>query len=456
MNITSEKNLTFFVILGITLLAMLLVANVGGLKIIGIYTTYLLLLPFYFNVRQMENREEILKPQFLNLFAFIIIFGVAGLNHYIVDPEKNRNILFMILLAYIALNSGIHWGEAIDLRKSAKANSRWNGKRATLLLDVWLAVLFFATFIYFAKMGSIPWFSEQPEQARVTLAEKGGGYLRVIIYSGIVWIMLAYTSMIKKIYRRSRLFFVVVAILMLVFLALGNRAPLVTIVCMLMLIKLGYTDLLIKTGRKYLLLAFAVAVLIVLAFGLTGTMRVVQDKKVSQYTEYKELLKEKEYATIFFSQIFSYLAHGVNNFATVYENVPEKYDYKFGATYFYPALTVLPGKQYTLDMQLKHAFNMKFSGGGLVPSTLGEAYVNFGKAGVVFVPFLIGFVLSMLYKKFKLDKCSGYGLVYLFLLYYLSIHMVSGILASSVFLMEAIVLILVFDKIVTIKRDETE
>lgn len=456
MNKMREKHYKYFAGLTLALLVMFLVIQSDDFVVLGIYGLCLFFASFYIHLRVIEDNEEFLKPEMLNLVAFIFIYGFTGIGFLIYYPEQNAKVFMMILLAWIALNSGLYWGRALTPLRSHHINKNWQAKKVDKLLNVWLFVHVLSTVLYFYKMGEIPILSDIPEEARVILADKGGGYLRTIVYSSIVWIMLAYTALKTGAYKRFWLFVSVCCFYMVVFFALGNRAPMITILFMMLLMKVAYDNILQDVKWYHVVCLSAIIATIGLVFGLTGTYRVVNDKKVSQYREYQQLISEGDYFTIFTDQIGNYVSHGVRNFDTVYKNVPENFDYRYGATYLYPLETILPGKQYTLDMKLKDAFNMGFSGGGFVPSMLGEAYVNFGKAGIVIVPFLIGFLLSSLYVKFKNSKISAQGLLYLFLLYYLSVHMVSGILASSVFVMEAVVLILLFDMIVTKKRNETE
>jgi oligosaccharide repeat unit polymerase len=169
---------------------------------------------------------------------------------------------------------------------------------------------------------------------------------------------------------------------------------------------------------------------------------VARDARVSAYPEVQAYLETGDFAGLALDQARQYLGRGAENLAEVVEAVPAKYDYQYGLTYLYPLHTLLPGKQETLDQQLKKALGRTFPGGGFVPSTLGEAYVNFGPAGFLLVPFALGWLMGLLYRRFSQGTGNGEGLLYLFLLYYLSAHMVSGILASSIFPLEAVCLIL--------------
>lgn len=73
-----------------------------------------------------------------------------------------------------------------------------------------------------------------------------------------------------------------------------------------------------------------------------------------------------------------------------------------GSGYFADFIKLLPGSQVGQNVELKYqmfpyADNMPALA-GVTPSIIGEAYMNFGRVGTLFIPFVVGFSLGRLYK----------------------------------------------------------
>lgn len=140
---------------------------------------------------------------------------------------------------------------------------------------------------------------------------------------------------------------------------------------------------------------------VVVFVGGIGAYRVVNTELFYRFPEYKSYLIDKDYIGLSLFIFGHYLGIGYKNFSDVLQLFPSVIPYEYGQTYLGPVLTVLPGTQYTLDMQIKEALGQSYLGGGTIPSALGEAYANFGLIGCFIIPFFTFLLLNAVFISFK-------------------------------------------------------
>ncbi len=401
--------------------------------------------------RHDEEPPESLAPAFWLSGAYAVFFGWGVLRLVWIDPTRHLELLLLTLAGNAALQTGL--GLRMPERERTFTETPESRSPATRwLLSVWLILGLGLAAVYFIRMGGLPWLAEQPESARVFLGDRGGGVLRVGVYSLIVWCFFAWRDFLYERHFANRLRFVGLAAVALVFVLLGNRAPLLTIGGVGGLMHLARFEKDPGRIRKRLASYAALALFMGLAFGVWGALRIAGDEQVRRYPEVRSHLEEDGFLGLAFRQLGDYLGRGAENFSVVLEGVPRRYPFRYGGAYLDPLWTAAPGKQYNLDMQLKRAFGMDFPGGGFVPSMLGEAYVNFGVFGIPAIPFFVALFLSWLYRKWRASPRGAVGLLYPYFLYLFCVHMVSGYLASSVFPYEAVLLIVLGDRFTKWKR----
>jgi len=402
--------------------------------------------PLVAHIRHAREPGGLLRPGLWASVAYIVYFGLGGLQLMLHDPTRHADHWLLLLAGYGGLQAGLAVFKEEEPRPLAGgAAADWPRRRFRWLMALWLVTGLAACAGYFLLMGASPWMADNPEDARLGVA--GGGAWRVAIYSLIVWCFFAWAD--RRTARHLPLVLTAIgsAAIAAVFVLLGNRAPLVALAAMAILIGVAFAGKAVHLDRRTVLRGAALAAAVGLAFGLFGAFRVASDARVSRYPEIQTYLEDNRYLGLAVSQTMRYMGQGAEHFATVVEAVPAHYGHRWGLSYLDPLLTALPGRQDTLDIQLKQAFDMHFAGSGFVPSMPGEGYVNFGIAGVVFAPFAIGAALAYTHRRWRRTNGVGDGLLYLFCLYYLTAHMISGVLASSIFPLEAAALIVIGDRV---------
>lgn len=101
----------------------------------------------------------------------------------------------------------------------------------------------------------------------------------------------------------------------------------------------------------------------------------------------------------------------IQNFQFVMDFFPKKHDYLYGYTYIVDLSMLTPGSHPNSGTYLKDLMGLHFDGGSITPSYLGMSYVNFGVAGLIFSPIILGFVSNTFYEiyvaRFNLNNPSN-------------------------------------------------
>ena len=99
-----------------------------------------------------------------------------------------------------------------------------------------------------------------------------------------------------------------------------------------------------------------------------------------------------------FKTIVSSLSNGSINIYYVLRQFPALTPFQYGYVFLINFLMLAPGSQPDFTLWLKNEMGLTFSGGGITPTLLGEAWINFGTLSVILTFFLIGLICN------KLDK----------------------------------------------------
>ena len=115
---------------------------------------------------------------------------------------------------------------------------------------------------------------------------------------------------------------------------------------------------------------------------------------------------------IFFDQIvhFALERGNVPNFPVVFtiiEKIPSEEGFLCGKSLFNWVLFLVPKSilkgDYLISLWVKDTWYMDIEGGGLPPTAVGEWYANFGIGGVIGGMFLVGFLLSRIFKRARMS-----------------------------------------------------
>jgi len=290
--------------------------------------------------------------------------------------------------------------------------------------------------LYIFQIGQIPLLMNNLEQARVDASLKGGAILNILsyflIFSSTIGFLNYAIIKVKKInVKHHSILRYIIAVVCL--LSLGNRAPVFSLLFSSLLIYI-FVRFKGKIKLPRLLLIGTLSGIGVFIFvGGFGAYRVINTTSFYSYPEFSNYLDSKNYFGLMFYVFNHYLTVGFENFMRVLLVVPEILNYRMGTSYFDSLLTILPGTQYTLDMQIKMALNQSYLGGGTVPSVLGEAFANFGSLGWFIVPFASMFLLKLLYRIYQNNSNNLFTMIiYIYLLNHFSNSLLSGLAASSI------------------------
>tara|TARA_R110000868_G_scaffold150063_3_gene372971 strand:+ start:32121 stop:33350 length:1230 start_codon:yes stop_codon:yes gene_type:complete len=88
----------------------------------------------------------------------------------------------------------------------------------------------------------------------------------------------------------------------------------------------------------------------------------------------------------------------IQNFQYVVNYFPNKHEFLLGQTYWVDFSMLFPGSHPNSGTFLKELMGWRFDGGSVTPSFLGISYINFGYYGLIFSPFLLGFISNSVYE----------------------------------------------------------
>ncbi|MED4113694.1 O-antigen polymerase [Priestia megaterium] len=401
----------------------------------------IILLLFYYIVQ--KEKIDFLNPLLIFSLLYFLFFGLGGFLYEDISNSKiNIAALGTILgvlgyvLGFLFVEFTINKNQSVKRKMQSLEFENFSIKRSILFEKILFAIGFFSYVIYVLKIGGLPILMGNLEQARVDASLQGGAYLRLCVYllilSAIIGVLnIRLNKLIVGVKNSSSVYRFWISVL--AFLSLGNRSPVFNIlfISCLILLSIKYKGRI--SFLKVTIFSTIGSFLVISFVGGFGAYRVLNTETFYSFPEFRPFIENKNYIGLSIYLFKHYLLIGYNNFLNVLDIVPTMLSYQFGSTYAQPILTVLPGQQFTLDMQIKMALGQTYLGGGTVPSVLGEAYVNFGIIGCLIVPFIVMFILNTMRYQFINNPSPGKMIIYIYLLSYLSNCLLSGIAATSVF-----------------------
>ncbi|MET8272469.1 hypothetical protein [Streptomyces sp. NPDC005096] len=319
-----------------------------------------------------------LRPQLLPCLAS----GVAALAGVTLPPGDKATFLHLHLLEAV----GFVLGFVLVPRSGTRPIHDYEPTPNWMVTGLFRASVVAA--LLFVAWQGVPILAGNVEGARVEAAASGTGYLRLTAY-------MAVPAALVLISLRAQRAWVFAVGAGLIVLALANRSPLIYLLIPLALAS-GMTAL-SPRGRRRLVFGFLAAA--TLSVGL-GTFRIASQEEFRSYAEYRTPLAEHDYLEVARISVIHYVEVVAENAVLTYslaEN--QQIETKFGSTYFSVLLSALPGEQLTLDREIRLASNSSFIGGGVPPTLAGEGFVNLGWAGVLLVPLVLSWALTVFYRQ---------------------------------------------------------
>jgi hypothetical protein len=390
---------------------------------------------------------SIAAPQLVFTTAYLLVYGLGlatvGLEHL----RRPELVILAVVLGAVGVVLGaiLGWarfGEAHGYPRGSLAPGLIHSGRAAALGTVLCGIGLVSLALYFSRIGGLPIFMSNAEEARVEAATRGGAVLRATGLLALpgAWLLVAHAAASR---RRSwaALAAVVLVVVGLLWLGTANRAPafLLWEVAVLGALYVGGKD---RLGVRALALLIPLVLGAVLLAGFIGAVRLSsapgsQDAG-GQATETVDVAR---LAALTKTAIEGYVRVPIQNFEYTMDAVPDRIPWRLGYTYLQPILTALPGRQTTFDLDLKAALGQDFAGGGTVPGLLGESYANFGPPGWFFVPAALAFSLQWAFWVARRLNTSVAWLFYAYLVALATGALVGGLSVASPFPFIAVALL---------------
>lgn len=255
-----------------------------------------------------------------------------------------------------------------------------------------------AGFLGIVVQSGIPLLNPDVAQYRIDAQQsmRFFGYLSLLLKNFQLFIYIAVAALGAGVFRRRLPLLVGVVLAFAGLGALGNRGlvlfPLFSVVVIY-----HYTR-----GRLSFSRVLAVGALLLLTTGLLGYVRAAGGYGLSSQAVGLRVAQE--------------VAIPAHNLDVILRIFPDQEPYMLGAGLTSPLLTVLPGKQLLLDWRLKELSGLDFAGGGLPPTLIGTLYLDFGPVGVVFGGLAIGFLLALVYRRFRRTNSLAWLLFFVVIL----------------------------------------
>ncbi len=349
------------------------------------------------------RRLAFASPAVAAVAGLILFYGAGFVVYGLPGPVHGVAILAGVVLAVLGMLAGIGiaWSRsdsATELQP-ADAPSTRTVDRFLLTLAVALVIVgLVAIVLYLVRIGGVPLFMSSVEQGRVEASNRGGSALRVLSLLALpgTWLLIA-VAVSSRSWRWLAASGAAVLATACLQLATANRSNAFLVVEVSVLAGLLVWGIRRVTPRLLVGLAGIVAVVIVAA-GLVGAYRFEHSPETWNNPDIKRAVQVHDYVGLTELALRAYLIVPVQNTNLTMAAVPAHLSWRLGYTYIQPLLTTMPGHQTTFDQDIKTALGQVYAGGGTVPSLLGESYANFGPPGWFFVPLILGFVLTWLYR----------------------------------------------------------
>ena len=300
--------------------------------------------------------------EFLINYSFVSILIGGVLSRYLMQKHQSY-VRFPLVNTYLLINN-----------------------KTTIVGFLFLILGMLCTLKYIFSAWGIIIFMEDVENARI-ISRKGNGLIIQLAINFFTYGLLT-ILMIKSTTSFKALFIIIVCFFVLSF---GNRGPalFLTVFALYIYQSVNKVEFSLKKITTYGLVIFCLMVLF-------GALRTNYDADLLAL--FKARFAWRPFVNI-------------QNFQFVMDFFPKKHDYLYGYTYIVDLSMLTPGSHPNSGTYLKDLMGLHFDGGSITPSYLGMSYVNFGVAGLIFSPIILGFVSNTFYEiyvaRFNLNNPSN-------------------------------------------------
>ena len=311
----------------------------------------------------LKGKHSLFSIPTLFCIFFSYMIGLGPVIAHFRDWKPHPSVMQLILGSF----GLILFGYILPIRKNSISNNVikdnysiiWSFNTVLLLISTVASTLY---------AWSVNSFDMSLAASRI-VALSGQGTL---IYISNFWVFascLLYELQLKG-YRKIGLLWIPILICIITKILSGFQSSFLVFFVMLILIRNKKEKM-----KPFFILAFGCAVLLFVPF-------------------YQIFRGDYSSAQGILPSIFLTPFASVINLTHVLNAFPNAIPYQYGYTYLINFIMLRPGPDPDFTLWLKDALNMQFVGGGVTPTIIGEAYLNFGYTGIIIQMFLFGLILK--------------------------------------------------------------
>lgn len=335
-------------------------------------------------ITKSKQKIDYFSPAIFFPIIFVLFYGIGALE--LTDFEQpiplDQYIYYFIgLLAYLSglIVVRILWMRPVKIKNFILKN-KWIPARIFKVISI-LIIISILSLIYFLLITRMPIFTgPNIEELRIKFVPIVSGFAQYLFRSIEIALILFFVHVFsrrKLIFRNPwRVGFVIFALLLLSSLAARRMVAMPLL-----------TGIVIYNYMRYrinLIRVLTIGLVIFLLIVLMGYFRMIGSFQIEE--------------NLFLRQIYQEVNLRSANLYKITEVFPKQENFLGWNGFIQPFKAILPGTQKSIGNILKEdIMDLKFRGGGFMPSILGGFYLNFGLEGIITGMFLSGLILNFLY-----------------------------------------------------------
>ncbi|MHC1681702.1 MAG: O-antigen polymerase [Clostridiaceae bacterium] len=345
-----------------------------------------------------ESITQILNPitAYIGFYYFLCLVGLifrADYAHVIVIQDS---LAYLFIAAPVFIIIGViiyNYFHKNNVEKVSEVKEPINdvSKYYKVSLIFWVIGILLSIY-YFISVGGIPLLMEDADNARVIL-KQGRGYVFILIYTIFLSSNLLITA---HLYTKKKLFisYIFTGISLVLILGIGYRGQALKI-----LLAIFILISILNHGRLQI---FKTVLLMFIALFGSGLVSIVRSggELSSLYGIYL-VNKWRFFVNLYNAQMVVNYLDGMK---------------LWGKSIILDLQTLLPGYQPSFNIWLKEVLNLKFTGGGLTSTVVGELYFNFGYIITLLLMVALGYLLAFIKVKSLASKTFISNLIFLIIL----------------------------------------
>ena len=374
----------------------------------------------------IKDKLFTIKNLFVFLFAFMI--GLAPICYYINKGNLNSMQFSLIIISYLFFILGlyckINWKDA----KKKKTLKYYIKIEYVAIIMGCIAIL---ANLYYILTNAQNFFSNNLEEERINALSSNG---LIMLIAGLIIpsIGILFDRCFKEDNKKYKIILICfISLATICYLIQGSRTPIIKIIIILLLIY----NLKKPLKNKTIIIILAIGIIMLIGMQI---MRLNRSGEESNFT--RLLLNTLQNSSI--------------NLNYVMDIFPEQEDFQHGYTYLINIIMLRPGPDLDFTLWLKEKIGLKFAGGGITPTIIGESYLNFGTYGSYLILFLIGILINFLDWKYFNSKKNAFWICYFITIFIDSFR--GGLANIEIGLLTYLALYIFIEKILRIKEEKSD